>query len=81
MNVAVRYFASLVDLTGVACERVEVGPDDGVEQLWALLVSRHPGLGDLGFRPMVACDMEYASWHRKLDGVHEVAFLPPVSGG
>ena len=81
MNVAVRYFASLVDHTGVDRERVEVGPDDDVEQLWTLLVSRHPRLGRLGFRPMVACDMEYASWGRKLQGVQEVAFLPPVSGG
>jgi molybdopterin converting factor small subunit len=81
MNVEVRYFASLVDRTGVDCERVEVGSDDGVEQLWMLLVSRHPALGELGFRPMVACDMEYASWDRKLGGVQEVAFLPPVSGG
>jgi molybdopterin converting factor small subunit len=81
MNVDVRYFASLVDYTGVASERVEVGVGDGVEQLWSLVVSRHPRLDELGFRPMVACDMEYASWDRKLEGVHEVAFLPPVSGG
>ena len=81
MIVEVRYFASLVDHAGLDVERVEVGTGDGVEQLWALLVARHPGLGEIGFRPMVACDMEYAAWDRELDGVREVAFLPPVSGG
>ena len=52
-----------------------------VEGLWALLLERHPALGELGFKPLVACDLDYADWDRKLDGVREVAFLPPVSGG
>jgi molybdopterin converting factor small subunit len=30
---------------------------------------------------MIACDMEYAGWDHLLEGVDEVAFLPPVSGG
>ena len=81
MTVEVRYFASLVDRVGVAAERVEIGPGAGVAQLWDLLVARHPALGAIGYRPLVACDLEYASWDRTLEGVREVAFLPPVSGG
>jgi len=81
VKIEVRYFASLVELTGVEVDSVEVAPGDDVAALWERLERRHPKLGELGFRPMAACDMEYAGWDRTLEGVKEVAFLPPVSGG
>ena len=40
-----------------------------------------PALRNLDYRPLVACDLSYADWDAALDGVAEVAFLPPVSGG
>jgi len=52
-----------------------------VTVLWSALIERYPGLKSTGFLPLVACDMEYATWDANLDGVREVAFLPPVSGG
>ena len=81
MRVEVRFFASLVDSTGCSSESVEIEPASDVAALWRALVRRHPALGDLPFRPLVACDMDYAEWERPLGGVREVAFLPPVSGG
>ena len=81
MNVTVRYFASLVDTVGAASETVEVDATGDVSDLWRLLVERHPALDTLAFRPLVAFDMNYATWEQKLAGVDEVAFLPPVSGG
>lgn len=81
MTIEVRFFASLVDRTGCSAETVELDPADDVQRLWELLVERHPGLADIGFRPMVACDLTYARWDHSLEGVREVAFLPPVSGG
>ena len=45
------------------------------------LVERHPRLAELSYRPLVACDLDYSDWDRPLQGVREVAFLPPVSGG
>lgn len=81
MRLTVRYFASLVDRTGLSEEPVEIDSPADVHALWKLLVTRHPSLGEIGFRPLVACDLEYADWERELDGVAEVAFLPPVSGG
>ncbi len=81
MDIEVRFFASLVDRVGASTETMEIRAGSDVRALWELLVERHPRLGDLPFRPMVACDMVYAEWDRKLDGVREVAFLPPVSGG
>ena len=81
IRVQVRFFASLVDRTGCSEESVELSPAANVESLWAELVRRHPALAELSTRPMVACDQDYATWENSLDGVEEVAFLPPVSGG
>jgi molybdopterin converting factor small subunit len=77
----VRYFASLVDMTGCSSEQVEFDGSQDVEALWRELIRRHPALDSLGFRPLVACDLQYADWERRLEDVREVAFLPPVSGG
>ena len=81
MIVQVRFFASLAEQTGSRCESVEVEPAMDVAELWARLVHRHPALGRLSYRPLVACDLTYAGWDQKLEDVREVAFLPPVSGG
>ncbi len=81
MMVAVRYFASLTDRSGCGLETVEVAPGADVMALWSRLVTLHPALGEIGYRPMAACDLEYTGWDHPLDGVREVAFLPPVSGG
>lgn len=81
MQLRVRYFASLIERAGRSEETIEVEPHSDVRALWSLLIERHPELGRVGFRPLVACDLDYAEWERTLDGVGEVAFLPPVSGG
>jgi molybdopterin synthase sulfur carrier subunit len=81
MIVEVRFFASLVDRVGCATESMEVAPGTDVAALWDRLRERHPGLDGIGFRPLVACDLRYSDWDARLDGVREVAFLPPVSGG
>jgi len=81
MIVTVRYFASLADRAGTAEETVDVAEGTDVEGLWRLLASRHPALGEVAYRPMAACDLAFAEWTRLVDGVREVAFLPPVSGG
>ena len=81
MQLRVRYFASLTELVGSRVESVEIDAGSDVNGLWRLLVERHSALGDLSYRPLVACDQVYADWDRPLEGVGEVAFLPPVSGG
>ncbi len=77
----VRWFASLADRTGASTERAPVSAGATVRELWDAMERRHPGLGDLSFRPLVALDLDWAEWDAPLDGVEEVAFLPPVSGG
>lgn len=81
MILRVLYFASLQDRTGRREEAIDVPPATDVAALWARLQDLHPRLREVSVRPLVACDMAYASWDRPLDGVVEVAFLPPVSGG
>ena len=81
MKVQVRYFASLVELTGRTSETLEVEDGADVREVWMALVDRHPGLSDLRYRPLVACDMSYADWDAPLGDAKEIAFLPPVSGG
>ena len=81
MNVRVLYFASLQDRAGRREEVVDVPAATDVSELWERLKQRHPPLRDVAVRPLVACDMAYAAWDRPLDGVSEVAFRPPVSGG
>ena len=81
MKIKVLLFASLADRAGTGSEYIDAGSLETVTDLWARLVSLHPALGELSYRPMVACDMEYSGWERELSGVSEVAFLPPVSGG
>ena len=81
MMIQVRFFASLAECTGCSSESVEIDAGNDVTALWRVLKRRHPELAAVGFRPMVACDRSYADWDRTLDGVEEVAFLPPFSGG
>lgn len=77
----IRWFASLVETTGVAEETLEVAPGQTVADAWRILGERHPALATVGFRPLAACDRGYARWDASLEGVAELAFLPPVSGG
>ena len=81
MLLEVLYFASLRDRAGTARESVDVDPGLTVTDLWDLLVRRHPALAEVAPRPAAACDLVYSTWDRSLEGVREVAFLPPMSGG
>lgn len=81
MVVAVRYFASLVQAVGCAREEFELAPGSDVATLWRALTERHPLLAEIRHRPLAACDLAVVPWDHPLDGVREVAFLPPFSGG
>jgi sulfur-carrier protein len=81
MIVRVMYFASLRERAGLSFEAVDVPEHTDVSRLWEALQDKHPRLREVTIRPLAACDMAYASWDRPLQGVSEVAFLPPLSGG
>ena len=81
IRIEVRFFASLAQTAGCDRVTVELARGDDVTALWRALARRHPGLGGIRFRPLVACDRSWAGWDHLLDEVREVAFLPPFSGG
>ncbi|MBA3586985.1 MAG: molybdenum cofactor biosynthesis protein MoaE [Chloroflexi bacterium] len=80
MRVQIRCFASLREL---AQGRSELALDDPstVDDAWAALAERHPGISP--HRPYVraARNGVYAEWTDRLADDDVIAFLPPVSGG
>lgn len=81
MEIRFRLFASLSESAGVSRGSLDLPDGSTVRDLWNALGARFPALSQIGFVPLIACDMEYSDWDRPLHGVDEVAFLPPVSGG
>jgi MoaE-MoaD fusion protein len=80
MNVQARTFALLRELS---VDRTGLSMADGatIEDAWAEMARRYPGL--VPHRPFVraARNGAYAGWADSLADGDEVAFLPPVSGG
>ncbi len=81
MRVEVRLFASLAECAGWRVASIDPAPATDVGALWDLLVQSNPALSRLGSRPLAACDRTWVEWNHPIEGVREVAFLPPVSGG
>ena len=81
MSVEVLWFASLADRTRTRRETVPTEGLSDVDALWASLQHRHPALREVHPRPVPTCDGRRVSWSEPLEGVREVVFLPPVSGG
>ena len=81
MRVAIRLFARLTDIVGVAeLERI-VPTDATVQSIWNGLVSEYPELAPYHSSISTAVNAEYARMDSPLSDGDEVAFLPPVSGG
>ena len=80
MQVTVRTFAILRELSADRVV-VELPPSARLEDAWAAMADRYPGLQ--AHRPFVrpARAGAYAAWDAPLAEGDEVAFLPPVSGG
>ncbi len=80
MQVTIRTFAILRELSADRVA-IDLPPAARLEDAWAALADRFPGLQ--GHRPFVrpARAGAYAAWDAPLADGDEVAFLPPVSGG
>lgn len=83
MSLTVRYFAWLRERVGEPSETVETGAAT-VGELVEDLKGREERYA-LAFADMravrVAVDQEMADYAAPLDGVREVAFFPPMTGG
>lgn len=81
MRVTVRYFAGHRDITGRSSEDFELPEAATVEQLWAHMITRYPGLAAYTGRVLYAVNEEFASLTTALHEGDQLAFIPPVSGG
>ena len=76
----VLFFAQLQDVTG--CAAVELAaPPVNVEELWAVLFEKFPGLQAQRGNIRLARNWEYADAETRFGADDEVALIPPVSGG
>ena len=79
----VLYFAWLRERIGTGREEVETGaatPAELVEELKAREARYEAAFADLG-AVRVALDQTLSDWDASLEGVREVAFFPPMTGG
>jgi molybdopterin converting factor subunit 1 len=75
-------FARLREIAGVAEMSVHVNvAAPTIGDVWASLVTTHPGLAPHAASMSCARNAEYARMATRLAEGDEVAFLPPVSGG
>ena len=81
MTVRLLYFAQVREAMGRSEEQIDL-PDSihTVGNLAEWLARRHPIFADRT-RLRVAVDQTMADFSTSLDGVTEVAFFPPVTGG
>jgi len=80
MEVVLRCFATLRELA-VARETRSLPDGATVEDAWADLASRYPGMSPHRPHVRAARNGAYTSWDQALADGDEIAFLPPVSGG
>lgn len=79
--VTIRLFATLRDLTGDSEIQLELDQPARVEDLFARLAARTPGLEAYRGSLLIAVNEEYGRWDTMVSDGDELAFFPPVSGG
>ncbi len=79
MQVSVKFFAILREMTGVKSEVAEIAQGTTVEALWKQYAARNPRVGSI--RAAYAVNQKLAKPDQLLSDGDEVGFLPPVSGG
>jgi molybdopterin synthase sulfur carrier subunit len=84
-SIKIMYFAWVREKVGRAEEIVDVPASvQTVADLIGMLKTRGPEYTEAFARAEViraAIDQRHVKWDASLDGAHEVAFFPPVTGG
>ena len=81
MQVTVRLFARLRDITGAGELRREAPTGANVHAVWSSLVADYPALAAYEKSISCAVNEDYSRFSAAVAEGDEVAFLPPVSGG
>jgi len=80
MNIQIRYFAALRELTKLDEESIELEDEATLDQLFAALSQRYE-IARLKPYLRAARNLEFVPWDTQLQDGDEVAFIPPVAGG
>ncbi|HIF34851.1 MAG TPA: MoaD/ThiS family protein [Planctomycetes bacterium] len=81
MHVSVKCFALARQLVGAEKIDLELGDDATVLILKQTLAGQYPQMEPLLNSSMIAVDGQYVSDAFRLSPSHEIACIPPVSGG
>jgi sulfur-carrier protein len=81
MNIRMRYFASLREVTGSNEETLSVPDGTNATAVRALLLARYPRLENALARAVCAVNRQYVPPETALHEGDEVVFIPPVGGG
>ena len=81
MNIRMRYFAVSREITGCEFEELELAAQATTDDLWALLLERHPRLAPHRAHSRLALNLQYLNAVTNLNNGDEVSLIPPVNGG
>lgn len=81
MNIHLRYFASLREVTGRDAETLDVAAGSDVAAVLALLARRYPSAAPILTRCAAALNRAYVAADAPLHDGDELVFIPPVGGG
>ncbi len=79
-DIKVLLFGAAADRAGTRETHLQAG-EVTLDELWPLLLERHPGLSPMRDTLAFAVNGEYARGDARVSPGDEVAILPPVSGG
>ena len=81
MNISVRYFAQIRELTNKGGEDIDLPAGAKVHDLVESLHQRYAEIGALIEISRIAVNTDFSDAQSILHDGDEVAFIPPVSGG
>lgn len=79
--VNVKLFAIARQLAGAGSIELTLPPDATVADVRRSISNAYPALAGMVDQMLIAVDSEYANDETPVTGSHEVACIPPVSGG
>lgn len=77
----VLYFAQARNLADTIDEEMNLPNPLSLEEVWDLLIQRHPSLITIRPNTRISRNHEFASTTTRFQNEDEIALIPPVSGG
>ena len=81
MNVRVKFYAQLRELTGVDELELELAKGATVRELLENIYAQKPALRAHDKSILIGADLEFVDRNYKLNPGEEIAIMPPVQGG